>query len=302
MKKSFQKYTVLVLSMIFIISNNTCKKSTTSSDNGVTEYPQINVKLADTDVPNGTGSYDFGEVNVGEFSAAVTFTIENLGDAILNLDGSPIVEIGGTDSGMFTVTQQPSNAVNAGATTSTNMTFNPTTEGVKTAIVSISNNDADENPYSFTLNGTGIIPYILDYVGNWVGQWTNTTFNSTGAANLVVTADTEQETVQFVIDVDGFVLGGADPDPITLGGTYNETGINISSTVETFGDLTLTIDEDGNINGSAINVPNPNIDRIDFTGTVTSETMTINYTVTFSPNIGGGTAVGVFTLNKVIDG
>ncbi|MCJ7801185.1 MAG: hypothetical protein MUP82_02375 [Candidatus Marinimicrobia bacterium] len=180
----------------------------------------------------------------------------------------------------------------------------PATEGVKTAIVSISNNDADENPYSFTLNGTGIIPFILDYVGNWEGQWTNTTFNSTGAANLVVTADTEQKTVQFVIDVDGFVLGGADPDPdpVTLGGTYSDAGINISSTVDTFGDLTLTIDDEGNISGSAINVPNPNIDRIDFNGVATPETMTINYVVTFAAYTGLDPANGIFTLNKVNGG
>lgn len=200
---------------------------------------------------------------------------------------------------MFPITQQPGNMIDAGNTTSMNLTFNPAVEGDITATVFISNNDPNNTPYSFALNGTGITPFILDYVGDWVGQWTNTTYNSTGAANLVVTADTEQKTVQFVIDVDGNVLGGADPDPITLGGTYSETGINISSTVGTFGDLTLTIDDEGNISGSAINVPNQNIDRIDFTGTVTSETMTINYTVTFSPNIGGGIAVGVFTLNKV---
>ena len=108
--------------------------------------------------------------------------------------------------------------------------------------------------------------------------------------------------MQFVIDVDWFVLVGADPDPITLGRTFTDAGINISSTVDTFGDLALIIDNEGNISGSAINVPNPNVDRIDFTGTVTSETMTNNYTVTFSPNIGGGMAVVVFTLNKVIDG
>jgi len=297
MKKSNLRYIVLAFLTFFICMNYSCKKSTTSSDNG--EYPQINIKVADTDIPNGTGSYDFGDVNVGETSTAAIFTIENLGDAVLNLDGTPIIVLGGNDSGMFTITQQPNTAINAGVTTSTNLMFSPTSEGAKTATVTISNNDSDNNPYTFTLNGTGITPFILDYVGNWNGQWTNTTFNSTGAAQLEVTADTDQKTVQFVIDVDGNVLGGSDPDPITLGGTYGDTGINISSTVNTFGDLTLTIDAEGNISGTAINVPNQFIEKIDFDGTATSESININYTVTFTAGAGGGTAVGVFVLNNV---
>lgn len=300
MKKSNLRYIVLLFFVFFILMNYSCKKSTTSSVNGETfYYPQINIKVVDTDIPNGTGSYDFGEVNVGETSTASTFTIENLGDATLNLDGTPIVGLSGTDSGMFSVVQQPNTAINVGATTTTSLTFNPTTEGYKTATVTISNDDSDNNPYIFTLDGMGIIPFILDYVGNWNGQWTNTTFNSTGAAHLEVTADTEQKTVQFVIDVDGNVLGGSDPDPITLGGTYNDAGITIESTINTFGDLTLTIDAEGNINGTAVNVPNQYIEKIDFNGTATPETITINYTVTFTADAGGGTAAGIFTLNKV---
>jgi len=139
---------------------------------------------------------------------------------------------------------------------------------------------------------------ILDYVGAWEGLWTNTTFGSQGATSLEITADTTNKTVQLILDMDGNVLGGADPDPMTINGTYTDTELNVTSTNNTFGDMTLAIDELGNITGNAENVPNANIDRVDFTGTATTELITLNYTVTFSASAGGGTAVGVLTLNN----
>jgi len=61
----------------------------------------------------------------------------------------------------------------------------------------------------------------------------------------------------------------------------------------------LTISPSGSFTGNATNVPNPNISRMDFTGTGTSQKITINYTITFTAAAGGGTAVGVLTLNHV---
>ena len=65
MKGLIIKYFVLAFSIFFLSMNYSCKKSTTSSSNGVTEYPEINIKVADVSIPNGTGSYDFDEVIVG---------------------------------------------------------------------------------------------------------------------------------------------------------------------------------------------------------------------------------------------
>ena len=38
------------------------------------------------------------------------------------------------------------------------MTFDPSATGVRTATVSIANDDADEDPYDFAITGTGILP------------------------------------------------------------------------------------------------------------------------------------------------
>ena len=47
----------------------------------------------------------------------------------------------------------------AGNTTFT-ITFTPTTVGAKSASVSIANDDLNENPYTFSLSGTGVTPEI----------------------------------------------------------------------------------------------------------------------------------------------
>lgn len=117
--------------------------------------PEINVKHGETNLSNG-GTYDFGAVEASS-SNAVTFTIENIGNAQLDLNGSPIIQIKGDDAGDFTVTQHPPSIVDAGSSTSFEITFMPSSTGQLTASVSIPNNDPEENPYELTITGTGTI-------------------------------------------------------------------------------------------------------------------------------------------------
>src|SRR5581483_292094 len=56
----------------------------------------------------------------------------------------------------FTVTTQPASPVAAlNGTTTFVITFVPGAAGLRTATVSIANDDADENPYTFAIQGTG---------------------------------------------------------------------------------------------------------------------------------------------------
>ena len=48
----------------------------------------------------------------------------------------------------------PATVAGLGSTTFT-VTFNPSALGLRSATVSIANNDADENPYDFAIQGTG---------------------------------------------------------------------------------------------------------------------------------------------------
>ena len=97
----------------------------------------------------------------GSSSAAVTFTIENTGTAPLNLTGTPnIVAINGTYANQFSIVQPGTSTVSASGSTTFTITFSPTSAGPKTATISIANNDADENPYTYTINGTGTVPAL----------------------------------------------------------------------------------------------------------------------------------------------
>ena len=93
-------------------------------------------------------------------SAAITFTVDNLGTSNLALTGTPRVAISGTDAAMFVVGTQPATPVAPAGTSTFTITFTAASLGAKTATVTIANDDADENPYTFNLTGTGIAPEI----------------------------------------------------------------------------------------------------------------------------------------------
>ncbi|MEI7898495.1 MAG: choice-of-anchor D domain-containing protein, partial [bacterium] len=128
--------------------------------------PEINIKQSATNIASA-GSYGFGDQLSGTSSSAITFTIENIGSADLTLTGTPKIAIGGTNASEFTVDQSSTTAtVAAAGTTTFTITFSPTTQGSKTAAISIANNDAtgDENPYVINLTGTGTVSAASDIV------------------------------------------------------------------------------------------------------------------------------------------
>jgi hypothetical protein len=114
------------------------------------------VSIADGDTSPATGDdTDFGNVNIASGSSAHTFTVENTGGATLSLTGSsPYVTITG-DTSDFTLTLTPSSSISAGSSTTFVVTFDPTAAGTRSASVSIANDDSDENPYNFDIQGTG---------------------------------------------------------------------------------------------------------------------------------------------------
>lgn len=133
-------------------------------------------------VPAGTGRYDFGTVEVGQYSPKVTFTIQNPGTATLEVErvylssGDPAQYL--LDSG------STSKTVPAGGSTSFTITFNPAETGSITALVAIDTNDPDtfEDPYTFSVSGAGSIDPVPDILlfedtcyppGSWYdfGSW-----------------------------------------------------------------------------------------------------------------------------------
>jgi hypothetical protein len=108
--------------------------------------------------PTTTDDTNFGSVGSGSTVDHI-FTIENLGNSstTLNLTGVPIVAISGDPS--FTVLTQPSSSSIIGGNALTFVVrFAPTVNGTVTANIFISNDDSNEDPYNFTIQGTGVAP------------------------------------------------------------------------------------------------------------------------------------------------
>lgn len=64
------------------------------------------------------------------------------------------VSVSGTHAADFIVTLQPTSPVSAGGNTTIQVTFDPSAPGVRAATLSFGNNDADENPFNFSIHGT----------------------------------------------------------------------------------------------------------------------------------------------------
>ena len=128
-----------------------------------TPYPEMDIvgngqSISDGDsTPSKDDQTDFGVGFLGYNLVTRTFTIKNTGAQELLLTSGPnYAEIIGTHAADFTVTTQPSSPVATfvGTTTFT-ISFNPSAIGLRQATVSIANNDPDEDPYTFAIQGTG---------------------------------------------------------------------------------------------------------------------------------------------------
>ena len=106
--------------------------------------------------PSSSDGTEFGSTNLNTDSVVHSFTIANHGSAVLHLGGSPRVLISGAHASDFVVTAQPSAAVNPSSSTSFGILFRPSSTGLRTATVTIANDDSDEGPYKFTVQGTGV--------------------------------------------------------------------------------------------------------------------------------------------------
>ncbi|MBV7267754.1 choice-of-anchor D domain-containing protein [Winogradskyella luteola] len=135
--------------------------------------PEINIQgnsntIVDGDAtPSATDDTDFGTVSTSGGTQVNTFTIQNTGTADLSLTGSsPYVSISGTNATDFTVTTIPSSTIGPSGSTTFQIAFNPIASGLRTASVSIANDDSDENPYNFDIQGTGNTPTYCSSNGN----------------------------------------------------------------------------------------------------------------------------------------
>ncbi|WP_055444283.1 GEVED domain-containing protein [Lacinutrix himadriensis] len=166
------------------------------------------------DAPYGLNNTLFASTPLNTDSVEKEFTIENIGLANLFLTGSPIIELEGTNPTDFIVTQQATSPVVNGINTTFRIKFHPTIAGTRTAKVRIESNDADENPYLFTIEGNGncstaptVAAFPTSGPANTLVTLTSATSNLTGATvtfnNIVVpTISNTTDTIEVFIPSD----------------------------------------------------------------------------------------------------
>jgi len=157
---------------ISIANNDSDENPYTFAIQGTGTEPEIDLQGNGQSIPDGdttpslTDHTDFGDSSVLSGTVTRTFTIENTGSADLALTDSPKVALSGAQAGDFNVTSQPISPVaSGGGTTTFQVEFDPASSGLRQATITIANNDSDENPYTFAIQGTGIEPEI-DLQGN----------------------------------------------------------------------------------------------------------------------------------------
>jgi hypothetical protein len=154
---------------------------------------------------------------------------------------------------------------------------------------------ADTSAFASSGSG-GLDPAAL--AGTWSGTWHNIFFDTNGPITMAISVDTGAHTFSVLVTLGGNVFGGSPPPPQTFVGSYTPGGSGtFTQDSPVFGHVTATIAADGSLTGSITGLPSPQISRVDFTGTITSTTMNINYTITGSPS-NPGTATGTVTLTK----
>lgn len=151
------------------------------------------------------------------------------------------------------------------------------------------------NPIVFNATATALFN-AARYAGTWTGNWINNTFQSVGTNTLTIAVDETAMTVTIAFSTTGSALGvpGGVPEQSNMT-AWDDTGFTATVALNVYGTATLTVDADGNITMSGVNIPQSGFARWDGTGTITDTQIILDWTVTFSA---GGTATGRTTLNR----
>ncbi len=217
--------------------------------NGTGTSPDINVQVGGSDIT----AHDFGTVYQPLTSIPVAFTIQNTGGGSLNISGS---SLSGANQSDFTVSGLTTGAIAAGSSRTFTIIFTPGGTGARTASLSISSDDPDENPYDIALSGTGgaaAAPEInlkigaadypsgtgaCDFGQVYPGSAKTVTFTieNTGAGTLTLSGAPLTGTTDFLVE-------GPDFTSIPGYGSVNVTVTFIPPSAGTFAD-TLTINSD----------------------------------------------------------
>ncbi|WP_104734025.1 choice-of-anchor D domain-containing protein [Hanstruepera ponticola] len=137
--------------------------------NGIISPADINILGNGNNISDGSTTTsannhtDFSIVNNGS-SLVRVFTIENTGGS----DLTNISNVSLTNNTEFQVSLQPAvSTLSAGNSTTFEITFSPTSTGNYSDTVTITSDDTDESPYTFSISGEGVIPALVNEDSIW---------------------------------------------------------------------------------------------------------------------------------------
>lgn len=165
----------------------------------VSYLPEIEVTSRSNTIQSGDNTPDletgthFGVSTLGGQSVSRSFVVRNKGAAPLSLTGEPEVVITGANSSDFTVEALPSKSILEGTTTEFTISFSPSAAGLRSANVTLFNNDPSSEVFSFTIGGVGI------------GLTTYPAFNITGNSASIRGSVTNDGGI--TLNTRGFLIG-----------------------------------------------------------------------------------------------
>jgi len=255
-----------------------------------------NVSLVVTNndtTPTTADGTDFDEVEL-PYSRSHTFTITNSDlTYALNLTGATVVAVSGAHASDFIVTDQALTPVGAASNTTFTIEFTPLVVGVRTAQVSIANNDIseDENPYTFSLLGTGV------YAQEPTSHSSNLVFSVITNIAMTVSWDKGNGAKRILVARAGSAVSGLPAD----GSNYTASAAFSNGHTITTGEYVVYSDA-----GTSVRVPNllPGVTYhfklFEYNGTqgginyLTGGPLSgIQATATYAPNITEGDSTGV---------
>lgn len=125
--------------------------------------PELSVSGSNRPISNGDvtpsilDGTDFGSATAHNAQITRTFAISSTGTQALTLNGSPLVQITGAAANDFKVITEPASSLAVGTSTSLIIAFDPTQPGPRTAVVSLSSDDASAAVFTFTITGEGLL-------------------------------------------------------------------------------------------------------------------------------------------------
>jgi hypothetical protein len=217
-------------------ANGTCVSNPRIAVIATVNYNEIDIQGNATSIVSGDITPSIADwTDFGSSNATRTYTIRNVGVSLLTIG---TLTISGVNASEFTITTPPSPTIPIGGSTTFTITFAPMAVGVRSANIAIINNDLDESPYTFDIQGTSIAQEI-DVQGNALsianGDITPTTADWTDFSSLVGTRTyTIRNNGSLVMNIGAITITGVDASDFTV-------STPPAATIAAFGSTTFTV-------------------------------------------------------------